>query len=159
MRPQGFNFKMSRPEREDSDRSYAMEINISGWGVGATLVIAYLFFAAVAAGFTRSSVGYLLMAIALTIAISLCSRFIYWIRERREGDRVPGADRLLRASAGLLPSDVRERYVDEWLDDLRCRRDQGRRVWPAAVWILLRSVLPLTIRSVAVSASRRITRR
>lgn len=82
----------------------------------------------------------------LTIFEPLGSRFVYWIRERREGDRVAGADSLLRTSSNLLPHDIRERYLDEWLDDLQCRRDQGRRVWSAAVWIVLRSVLPLTVR-------------
>jgi hypothetical protein len=123
-----------------------VKVNISVWGVFLTLVLAYLLFAAIAAGFTLSSVSFLLLVSAFTIFEPLGSRFVYWIRERREGDRVAGADRLLRASSNLLPHDVRERHLDEWLDDLQCRRDQDRRVWPAAVWIVLRSVLPLTVR-------------
>ncbi len=146
MRPRRFKVKFSRSEREDGDRSHVVKVNISGWSVVVTLILAYYLFAAIAANFTLSSVSYLLLAIVVTIFEPLGSRFVYWIRERREGDHVAGADRLLRASSNLLPHDVRERHLDEWLDDLQCRRDQGRRVWPAAVWIVLRSVLPLTVR-------------
>jgi hypothetical protein len=123
-----------------------VKVNISGWGVVVTLSLAYMLFDAIASGFTLSSVSYLLLAIVIITFEPLGSRVVYWIRERREGDRVAGADGLLRASSNLLPGDVRERYLDEWLDDLQCRRDQGRLVWPAAVWIVLRSVLPLTVR-------------
>ncbi len=147
MRARRFKVKFSRSEREDSDRSYVVKVvRISGWSVVVTLILAYLLFAAIAAGFTLSSVSFLLLVAVLTIFEPLGSRFVCWMRERREGDRVAGAEGLLRASSNLLPYDVRERHLDEWLDDLQCRRDQGRRVWPAAVWIVLRSVLPLTVR-------------
>jgi len=146
MRPRRFKVRFARSKREDSDRSHVVKIHITGWGVFMTLMLAYLLLAAIAAGFTLSSVSYLLLAIVVYSFEPLGSRFVNWIRERREGDGVGGADRLLHASSSLLPYDVRERYLDEWLDDLQCRRDQGRLVWPAAVWIVLRSVLPLTVR-------------
>jgi len=146
MRPRRFKVKFSRSETEDSDRSHVVKVNISGWGVVVTLILAYFLFEAIAAGFTLVSVSYLLLVMMFTIFEPLGSRFVYWIRERREGDHVAGADRLLRASSNLLPHEVRERHLDEWLDDLQCRRDQGRRVWPAAVWIVLRSILPLMVR-------------
>lgn len=146
MRPRRFKVTFSGSEREDSDGSHVVKVNISAWGVVVTLILAYFLLAAITAGFTLVSVGDLMLVIVVTIFEPLGSRFVDWIRERREGDRVSGAERLLHASSDLLPNDIRERYLDEWLDDLQCRRDQGRRVWPAAVWIVLRSVLPLAVR-------------
>jgi hypothetical protein len=63
MRPRHFKVKFSRSESEDSDRSHVVKVNISGWGVVGTLILAYFLFAAIDAGFTLSSVGYLLLAI------------------------------------------------------------------------------------------------
>jgi len=146
MRPRRFKGKFSGSDRDDSDRSNVVKVNISGWSVFVTLALGYLLFAAISSGFTLSSVIYLLVTVVFTIVEPLGSRFLHWMRERREGDRVTGADGFLCASSNLLPYDVRERYLDEWLDDLQCRRDQGRRAWPAAVWIVVRSVLPLTVR-------------
>jgi hypothetical protein len=158
MRSRRLKVKFSGSDRDDSDRPHVVKINISGWNVVVTLILGYFLFAAITAGFTLSSVSYLLLVGVLTIFEPLGSRLVHWIRQRREGDRVAGTDRLLRASSDLLPRDVRERYLDEWLDDLQCRREQGHRVWLAAVWIVLRSVLPLTVRGRREQNRRKIRR-
>ena len=54
----------------------------------------------------------------------------------------PRVGRLVRTGSYLVSKEVRERQLDEWLDDLQCRRERGERAWPAAIWIVLRSFIP-----------------
>jgi hypothetical protein len=132
---------------EDGDTTYRFDLQRRG-----ILLVSFL---ALVLGY----VAFLELRL-LVIPISAFPWVVRSLIKKEDGSApsLPG-ERIVRMSSRLLPSDVRERYLDEWLDDLQCRRDCGGRVWPATIWILFRSVLPLTILGIGTSALRRITGR
>jgi hypothetical protein len=152
--------------KKDEQGNVNAELKIQGWAAAVVLVLlfAYMGWALFVAPFSWWSVPALVFLV-MFVTMRLSSG-AHWVANRVDARRSGGlrrhtssADTLITTSSRLLPKDVRERYLDEWLDDLQCRRDRGDSVWRAAVWIVLRSVLPLTLRGIGSKAAKRISRR
>ena len=150
-----------------SEEEPRFEFEISRWVlVGSVLM--YLLWMALETGFSAASVNRLIVLVAVLCVVEIGPKFVSWAKRVGRGgtggqvladERAGRAEKLVRTSCLLLTREDQERYLDEWIDDLESRRERGEGVWRAAVWIVLRSVLPLTFRGVGSKAIRRITRR
>jgi hypothetical protein len=143
------------------------ELEISRWVLVGSVFI-YVLWMAMETGFSAASVNRLVILVAVVCVAEIGPAFVSWTKrvvrggaggQALTGERVGRAEKLVRTSCQLLAREDQERYLDEWIDDLESRRERGEGVWRAAVWIVLRSVLPLTFRSFGSKAIRLITRR
>jgi hypothetical protein len=157
----------SRGRDGSEENEPKFEFEISSWVFVGSL-FAYLLWMALETGFSAASVNRLVTAALVLCVVEIGPRFVSLAKGMRNGrtssraasaKRVPRSDKLLRMSSLLLSRADRERYLEEWLDDLESRRERGEHVWRVAVWIVLRSVLPLSLRSVGSKTLGRITRR
>lgn len=70
------------------------------------------------------------------------------IHQPAEGDRrVHRCRSVLNLAKAALPRDIRDDYIDEWMDEIECAAARNRPVLPRVMSILVRSLPILTWRS------------